>query len=137
MTKTDLVPIKAAILEALKPLEARFKVSIQILGGSFTDTTYCPKLTLVEDDKDGNKVDPKVDDFRKHAHYYGLKSEDLGRKLTCGFKTYTLVGFKASARSKSNFLLERDGKVYRTDIDQLRRGLGMKPVLPGMPENQT
>lgn len=108
--KQNLATIRKDIDAALAEVAAKHGITLGIGNISFTDTSFTTKLTAMI--KDGNvatddtmsaKQMTWAKDFKLYASLYGMKAEDLGKKVTIGSTEYVIVG--ARPRAKQNIVM--------------------------------
>lgn len=95
--KTILKNFRKDFKEAVKDLEEKYNLEINIGNITYSDVDFQTKLNAVLI-KDGKSVEQI--EFEKYCEYYNLKPSDYNRKLKTQEKgTYYLIGFSPKART--------------------------------------
>lgn len=109
-TKQNLATIRKDIDAALAEVAAKHGISLGIGNISFRDDSFSTKLTAMvksSDDAFDSTMSAKemtwAKDFKMYASLYGMKAEDLGKKVTIGANEYVIVG--ARPRAKQNIVM--------------------------------
>lgn len=118
--------IREAIPENLAEFAEEHGLTVTVKGGSYHGGQVTMKVEFAVKTADGNAMTAEAEAFKWAAGRYDLRVDDLWREMALGGYRYKLVGFKSRAR-RSPFLGRslHDGKLYRFDISEVKRGLEM------------
>lgn len=101
--KQNLATIRKDIVAALVEVAAKHGITLALGTINFTGESFSSKLTAMI--KDGDVDDTMsakqmkwAKDFKAYAFSFGLKAEDLGKKVTIGSTEYVIVGARPRAR---------------------------------------
>lgn len=112
--------VLVAAMEALKPVQEEFGISIELKGGgNFTDGTLTKSLTFNVVSSDGVTAE-----WKANCRRFGLYDEDYGRKFESKGKGYTVSGIKPRSPKFPVLATDADGTVYKFRIEGVRRLLG-------------
>ena len=102
--------------EALEVVAEKYGLVLQRKACTFLpDDTPVPfKLLVPERTEDGSAISAKETEFRKYAHRFGLKPDDLGKMFKTFNGVYRVCGIKPKGR-KYTVLGESiiNGKIYK------------------------
>ena len=101
--------LRHEINEALKPVAQKYGIALAAGNASYTAKTFSYKLAGALPDDSGNVQDPRtikaMEDYKRQAVLYGMKTEWLGRAFTYGGRNVKLIGLMPK-RSKFPILVE-------------------------------
>lgn len=113
-------------------------IGVSVSGVRFSSDMVRMKLEFSETLKPGESKEAEI--FKKYAHTFGFKPEDLGKPFLDRDRRFFIKGILP--RSYKNPILAVDGKgkrwkfpadVVKRGLDQLKGELGVVPVVPNMP----
>jgi len=108
--KQNLKAIREELNAALETVAKKHGLQIGLGGISFTDGSFTTKMTVVTKSKNGEASDDAgagsgneavwAAKFKQYAKFYwGLNSEDLGRKVKVDGIEYTIAGARPKAKN--------------------------------------
>lgn len=117
ITKTSLKEFRVDFKDAVKELEQKFGVVVDLGSINFTLDGFRGKITVVNNttgstEKSSREVIQEMD-FKTNASQMGFEASDLGRKFLCQGKTYTIVGSKMRSYKYPILGKGNDGKVFK------------------------
>lgn len=137
ITKFDPATCKLVaerIEKTLADLGVELGVAFRVRGGSFTDGNYHAKLEVAVQAADGSAITRESEEFKKYAHLYDLKAEDLGRTFDARGEKLTIVGLRARAQKYPILVRKTNGDVVcmrSTDVaEKLRKAAVSSPPSP-------
>lgn len=110
------------IAAKLSELGDELGVSFTLRGGSYTATSYTPKIEVAIVAADGTVGSREADAFKLFAAMYGLSPNDLGRTFRSGSHEYKITGWRQRAATRP-VLATRDGKEYAFPVDAIKMAL--------------
>jgi len=118
-TKQQFESFRIESEQALQAIAQKYNVNIKAGKIKYTNDSF--NLDLQVSKKEVNGKSFEQSEFEKYAFLYGFKPEDYGKKFTMSGKTFTLYGFKSSARTMPVLAKGSDGKNYKfgTEIKKL------------------
>lgn len=114
--------IDDAIGQALKSVETKFGVKIQVGGGTFNDTEFSTKLRISLGD-----VDVAKKDWERYCRSFGLKPEQFGSTFESNGTTYTVCGIKPRAKRFPVIGVNANGTRYKFPANRLPGGYAPPP----------
>lgn len=114
INKASLKVFRQDFQDAVKDLEEKHGISIDLGNIAFNDDSFRSKIEVTNVDPSGNKVDQGAIDFEKYANRYGLTADHLNKEFSFDGTRYILVGLKPRNR-KYPFIVKRvsDGAAYK------------------------
>tara|TARA_R110002020_G_scaffold8645_2_gene34354 strand:+ start:5290 stop:5724 length:435 start_codon:yes stop_codon:yes gene_type:complete len=108
INKQALKSINADVASALKAVEEKYGISVNIKNAHYTDgTTGDAKLMYSIVSADGNTMTEEATAFKERIQYWDngnatqkLAAEDLFQKFTCQGKEFKVVGLRTRARKQ-------------------------------------
>ena len=119
---------QSAMVKAMDDLAEEYDVEITQAGHIYTDAGqhFEPKFRVTVLDAEGDAFNPSVEEFKRHAEYYGLEVDDLGRTFRSSIsgELFKITGCKPS-HTKYPIIADRvsDGKGYKFTPREVRRQL--------------
>lgn len=117
--KPTLTLLRPKIQEALDQIAKEYDISLSLAGITFDNNTATLKVKAAVKNMNGEFVSEYAQPFKELASLYGLKADDLGKKVIIRNVEYTIVGL--APRSKKYPLLckqKSNGKTYKfTTVD--------------------
>lgn len=108
--KQNLATIRKDIDAALAEVAAKHGITLGLGTITFSGDTFSTKLTAMIKDGDvaiNDTMSAKqmtwAKDFKAYAFSFGMKAEDLGKKVTIGSTEYVIIG--ARPRAKQNIVM--------------------------------
>jgi hypothetical protein len=123
--------IETEMLVLLKPLEAKYGVSVRMRGGRYTDTDLMAKVEIAEKGSSGEVLNREATELRDHAELFNLPKDAYGKKVRVGQTEYTLIGINPRCWKAPLLGKRSDGKVYKLTVDLVRAALGL-PIDPNI-----
>jgi hypothetical protein len=126
-TKQNLGQVREDLNKALEQVAKKHGIVLNVGNISYRDESFTAKLIALIPSENSNKeagasrgseVKWEVA-FKKNAFLFGLKPEDLGKKVKHGSKEYTIVGMRPRARLP--LVLKRpDGTFAAFDVEEVK-----------------
>ena len=110
--KETLNQFRGDFNSAIKSLQEKYGITIQMNSIRYDDNGFQSKLTVVNSDSvdENSKVNPKwKTDFLRNTYSLGFKPEDFGKVVKYQGKTGKIAG--AQPR-KPNLIVELQGRFY-------------------------
>lgn len=114
--------VQEGAVKALADYAKKLGLTVKAVGGSFDDNILTAKIQFTVTEREGQKVDPAADDFRKYATVYDLQPADLGRVFLMRGEEYTVAGLLMYKRSKPVLVTRsRDKKRFSMTPEDVAR----------------
>lgn len=108
--------------EAVKGLEQKYGLVIDLGQISFTPTSFTTKITCREGE---DRFDVNAQEFKKYCKAYGLSEEDYDCRFTFQGKDYVIVGIRPSKRKYPICCKElSSSNTYSFTAEGVRKALG-------------
>lgn len=119
LTKNEFASFRLEIEQALKAIAEKYNSNIKAGKINYTTNSFDLKLEVSRKEVNGKSFEQA--EFEKNSFLYGFKPEDYGKNFNISGKTFTLYGFKRSARTMPVLARGMDGKNYKfgTEIKKL------------------
>ena len=112
MNVTKIEAVKKLIGKMLETYEKEFKeagIAVGVGFASITDIDAYLRLEVLDLNEFGEKINPKVENFKKHYTLYGLTPSDLGIKLMLYNREYVFAGLDIHKRTNPIIMRREDG----------------------------
>lgn len=119
ITKTTLTAFRVDFADAVKELENKYGVAIQMKKIGYSSDDFSAKIEVKNKDSQGEIIDST---FATYASLFGLDPSWQGKSFIGGTgKTLKVIGLN-TRRSKNPVELQgADGKTYKCSADYLKR----------------
>lgn len=124
ITRDFLKNFRVEFKDAVKSLEDKYGISIQVDNISFTDSSFSmkTKVALVKDGEDSElAVNREV--FKRHCFRFGLSESSFGKVFTFRDQAYIIVGLSPKSRTYPILGKSRSGKVYKFPLDVVTKNI--------------
>ncbi len=123
---TNIPIIKDALLEAVKTVEKKYGIMINISPGNYRDNIFSSKLTMVINDFHDTTGDAKEMIFKTnvkhHGWKFGVSQSDLGKITDLGkFGLCEFIGCKDRISNAPLVFKAMNGDLVYTSIQRLPR----------------
>ena len=92
--KNNLNEIRKDFKEAVKTLENKYGVVVNMGNISYSELEFTSKITVISAEK--NSEENEKAEFEKYCCLYGLTKDDYGVVINCKGIQYKVIGFNAS-----------------------------------------
>lgn len=119
ITKVMLGNLRADFANAVKELESKYNIKIELGSGKFDDSSATFKLNVTGSGENGKVIDSKANDFMRYCEVFGLEKSDFGKSFHNMNGTYEICGIKPSCY-KFPILAKKNGKIYKFPADMVK-----------------
>ena len=98
---------------ALQDVARDYGLSVSVGNATFTPTNVRFKIEFTVLGETGQPIDQTVENFKMHAHIYGLSPDDLGKTFYCDGKPFTICGLKTRGWKYPIRAKNANGRVYK------------------------
>jgi hypothetical protein len=119
LTKKEFETFRKELEEVTKELAKKYNANITAGKIKYTNDSFNLDLQVTKKEVNGKSFEQA--EFEKYCLLYGFKPTDYNKKFESKGHTYTLTGFKISARTMPVLAVREDGKCYKfgTEIKRL------------------
>jgi len=114
---------------ALQTVAKKYGISIQTGNARFSSENVTFKLEAAVVSESGVAVTNEASEFKRYAALLGLDEDDLGKSFSYRGQPYEIVGAKLSSRKYPILVKNRNGKVYKFMVADVREALGERAGL--------
>lgn len=124
INRTNLREINEEIKSALKEVEDKFGVNIELGNSRFTDKNYTTKVKVAVVGDDGEAITKEVTAFKRNKKSYGINDKfEIGTRFeTLSGNTFILDGLNTRAKKYPVLAHNRDGK-FKLSVRQLNASM--------------
>lgn len=115
MTRSLLRELNAEINGALEAVAERHGLVVSVGGGSFSSSSYRPKVEFKTVGEDG-----VPEDFAATARLLGLPEDCYGKTFTNRGRAFTVRGFNLRAKRYPVLVERDDGRTYKFDVGTVK-----------------
>lgn len=120
ITPTTIRTINGEISNALKAIEAKYGVKIELGNSSYTASNYRTKLTVSSVSADGVVQSPLAQNFERYRKIEGISASiKVGDTFRYNGKTFVLKGYDTKKR-KYPIIAEYGGSTYKLPVSSLK-----------------
>jgi hypothetical protein len=116
--KAQFDMFRMEVEQALQEVAKKYDINIKSGKIKYNENSLEMDLKASKKEVNGKSFDQS--EFEKVAFMYGFKPEDFGRQFNMSGKTFTLYGFKSSARTMPVLAKGNDGKNYKFGTEVAR-----------------
>ena len=106
-------------LDGIEDTEVKFTVG----SASYSTNTATFKVEAATVGETGEVHTKTSEDFKLYASRWGLKPEDLGKKVRISGKVMTIVGGKPRSKKYPIMVEDASGKIYKVSADAAKYGM--------------
>lgn len=122
ITKSELKNFRNDFDAAVKALEEKYGVTVQLGNITFSEMKFTSKMTVTnKETKSG--VSAEQAEFNDLAPMYGFEPSDYLKEFVQGGRTYTFVGFNPRAKKSPIKLRRDDGRGVKCSVNSLKFSL--------------
>lgn len=119
-TKKEFTSFRNDVEEALKSLEEKYGVTIDVGHISYSEFDFTAQLKVTKND---GKTDGRKLLFEQYCRLYGFEPEDYERELNLSGKVFKLVGFNPrSPKNCCSIYCEADNGTYKCSAEAVKFG---------------
>lgn len=119
-TKPELKNFREDFSSAVKELEKKYGVSIELGSITYTANDFHAKMEVKKNVVEGN-ISYDQAEFEKYCMIFGLTKDFYGKKFSMNGKTFTVSGINTKAHKMPVLATCDDGKTYKFASDTVKK----------------
>lgn len=120
----------ADIIKALAPLEKKYGVKFKGSGARHSQAQSDLKITAMILGDNGEVFTREMEEFKTHAHLFGLHASHLFTKFDFMGEQYTIIGLKSGRKNPIQVRATGSGKTYEIAQGAVIKALGLSETQP-------
>jgi hypothetical protein len=122
-TKPELKNFREDFQQAVKELETKYGVTIELGSISYTSNDFHAKMEVKKKVVEGIEGNVSHDqfEFEKYCFFVGLTKDFYGKQFSMHGKTFTISGINPKAHKMPVIATCTDGKSYKFAADDVKR----------------